>query len=125
MTKWNVKLGVYSISVLFIVATVDVAFPHTNHHAADHHGPGTPETDKLNKAHLDAMKKCQDAYRAEIEPIFKAKCFDCHSSSTRHPWYYKVPGVRQLINSDVKEAKEHLDMSQGFPFQGHTNKERA
>jgi len=35
------------------------------------------------------------------------------------PWYYVLPGVKQLINSDIEEAKEHMDMSADFPFSGH------
>ncbi|MCO5143954.1 MAG: heme-binding domain-containing protein [Oligoflexia bacterium] len=51
--------------------------------------------------------------------MFQKKCFDCHSNSTVYPWYYKTPGIKQLIDSDIEEAKEHLDFSNDFPFGGH------
>jgi hypothetical protein len=57
-------------------------------------------------------------YAAEVRPIFEHKCLDCHSGQTRYPWYYKIPGVRQLIDSDIREARGSLDMTDGFPFQG-------
>jgi len=60
-----------------------------------------------------------EIYRSEIEPIFRQKCFDCHSTKTRYPWYYKLPGARQLIDYDIREAREHIDMTDGFPFKGH------
>jgi hypothetical protein len=66
-----------------------------------------------------AQSASRSAYAADVEPIFKTKCFDCHSNKTRYPWYYEVPIVRQLINHDIEEAREHMDMSEGFPFQGH------
>ncbi|MDF1883116.1 heme-binding domain-containing protein [Sulfurimonas sp. SAG-AH-194-C21] len=59
------------------------------------------------------------AYQTDIKPIFKAKCFDCHSTQTIYPWYYKIPGVKQMIEYDIKEAKKHLDMTQDFPFISH------
>jgi len=59
------------------------------------------------------------AYLTQIKPIFKAKCFDCHSTQTVYPWYSKIPGVKQMIEYDVREAKKHLDMTKGFPFISH------
>lgn len=58
-------------------------------------------------------------YRSRIRPIFREKCFDCHSTETRFPWYYTLPGARQLIDHDIREAKKHLDMTGDFPFEGH------
>ncbi|MCB0327088.1 MAG: heme-binding domain-containing protein, partial [Bdellovibrionales bacterium] len=51
--------------------------------------------------------------------IFKQKCFNCHGIVDALPWYAKIPGPKQLIHQDIREAKEHMDMSEGFPFQGH------
>ena len=48
---------------------------------------------------------------------------DCHSGQTHYPWYYKIPGVKQFIDSDIQEAREHLDFSEGFPFKSHAKPE--
>lgn len=53
-----------------------------------------------------------------LKPIFERSCFDCHSTLVKYPWYYKVPGIKQLIDSDIKEGREHLELSNGFPFGG-------
>ena len=53
--------------------------------------------------------------------ILKRSCYDCHSNHTDYPWYAKLPGAKQLIDSDIAEAKEHLDMSKDFPFSGHAS----
>ncbi|MFT5835545.1 MAG: hypothetical protein ACI9RG_000438 [Sulfurimonas sp.] len=58
-------------------------------------------------------------YIKNIKPIFEKKCFDCHGSVTTFPWYYKVPGVKQMMDYDIKEAKKHMDMSKDFPFISH------
>ena len=53
-----------------------------------------------------------------LKPIFEKSCFDCHSRFTKYPWYHKIPGVKQLLDRDVKEGREQLDLSSGFPFSG-------
>lgn len=53
-----------------------------------------------------------------LKPIFEKSCFDCHSTLGKYPWYHKVPGIRQLIDSDIKAGREHLELSNGFPFGG-------
>lgn len=58
-------------------------------------------------------------YIKTVKPIFKKSCFDCHGNTTNYPWYYKVPGVKQLIDSDIKQSKKHLDFSKDFPFISH------
>lgn len=61
-------------------------------------------------------------YQHNVKEIFMNKCLSCHgSSNSDKPWYYVLPGVKQLINYDMKEAKKHMDMSNGFPFGGHGN----
>jgi hypothetical protein len=66
-----------------------------------------------------AYEKINKNYLKNIKPIFEKKCFDCHGSISNYPWYYKVPGVKQMMDYDMKEAKKHLDMSKDFPFISH------
>lgn len=66
-----------------------------------------------------ALKQIGVDYEKKIAPFFKKSCFDCHSSQTNYPWYYKFPIVKQIIDSDIKEGRSHLDFSQGFPFKSH------
>lgn len=55
----------------------------------------------------------------ELEPVFKRACYDCHSDKTIFPWYHGLPGIKQMIDDDIKDAQKHLDMSNGYPFGGH------
>lgn len=68
---------------------------------------------------VEAYKSINLDYQDRVRPIFQAKCFDCHSSATNYPWYYKIPIVNSIIDSHIKEAKSHIDMSKDFPFEGH------
>lgn len=54
-----------------------------------------------------------------LESIFKKACYDCHTNQTVFLWYYKLPIVKNIIDDDIAEAKQHLEMSSGFPFGGH------
>lgn len=83
-------------------------FAHKNH---SHQKPEIVETGTL--------KSINSAYMRDVKPIFQKKCFDCHSNQPRYPWYSKLPGAKQLIESDIAEAKKHLDFSSDFPFKGH------
>src|SRR3989338_3279900 len=52
----------------------------------------------------------------KLKNVFQKKCFDCHGSANAMPWYYSLPVVKGLMDHDIREAKEHLDMSHGYPF---------
>jgi len=52
----------------------------------------------------------------KLEPILRKGCFDCHSNQTHYPWYHAIPGIKQLIDKDIRAARKRLDMSKGFPF---------
>ncbi len=81
----------------------------------------TPGLHKVDDAFIEAYKSINQDYKLNVEAIFKGKCFDCHSSQTSYPWYYKIPGINLIINSHIKEARSHLDMTNGFPFKSHEN----
>lgn len=90
-------------------------FPLNAHQGESHSAPPQAVPQALEKT-LNAIA---GEYEGSVRPIFEKSCFDCHSGATRYPWYYRIPGIKQMIDEDVREAKKHLDMSAGFPFQGH------
>jgi len=81
-------------------------------HKGKHH-PNPSTLQKENFIQINEM------YLAEVKPIFEKKCFDCHGLSSSAPWYRNVPGAKQLIDDDIKESKQHLDMSSDYPFKSH------
>ncbi|OQW53826.1 MAG: hypothetical protein A4S09_06310 [Proteobacteria bacterium SG_bin7] len=99
---WNlIFLVIYKISVA-----------HENHH----HGK-EERKDAKNQGLI--LGKVNNSYLNNIKTIFERKCINCHGGQTGYPWYYKFPFAKGLIDSDVAEAKKHLDFSKGFPFKGH------
>ena len=74
----------------------------------------------------EKIAEIRAAYLSQVKPIFRQKCFDCHSAETRYPWYYNIPGARQLIDHDIRDARKHIDMNIDFPFGGsHHNPAEA
>lgn len=47
----------------------------------------------------------------EVGAILRRSCSDCHSLETRWPWYAHVAPVSWLIESDVKNARSHMNLS--------------
>ena len=78
---------------------------------------------EVNRNGLDraALEEINHVYQKKVRPIFKKACFNCHTSKTKFPWYYKLPFVKGQIDADIKEAKKHLEMGDSFPFGGHGN----
>jgi len=46
-----------------------------------------------------------------VVDVFAQACVNCHSEKTRWPWYSHVAPVSWLVESDVKRAREHLNLS--------------
>lgn len=73
----------------------------------------------ISKELQERLDYINSIYKEKVKPIFKAKCLDCHGSPKNYPFYYQIPGIKQLMNRDIREAKKHMDMSKDFPFLGH------
>ncbi|RYZ93413.1 MAG: hypothetical protein EOP06_00995 [Proteobacteria bacterium] len=88
------------------------------HQGARHDVPKSPmvKSEPTDEVTLAAIQK---SYLSDVKQIFQKSCFDCHSSTPTYPWYAKLPLVRGLIQNDISEAREHLDMTNDFPFGGH------
>lgn len=45
----------------------------------------------------------------EVTSIMKEACFDCHSNTTRYPWYAEIQPTAWWLASHVREGKKHLN----------------
>jgi hypothetical protein len=106
-----------SVAIRFLIFFPMIAFAHEGHH----HGAHSQEAKKDDsKAELKlAFEQIQADYISHVQSIFDTKCAACHSSAVMSPWYSSIPGVHQIVEHDRSEAKEHLEISKGFPFAGH------
>lgn len=65
------------------------------------------------------LKRINELYVKDVRPIFQQKCAPCHSAGSPLPWYSGLPVAKQIIQKDIREAREHIDMTRDFPFGGH------
>jgi hypothetical protein len=107
------KMSVVLIATLF----VSLAFAHEGHH----HGPHTSMAKSADAPPelKQIYEQIDREYSESVRPIFENKCAACHSSLANAPWYASLPIVNWVVESDRSEAKVHLEISKGFPFQGH------
>jgi hypothetical protein len=48
---------------------------------------------------------------ANVSSALRRACYDCHSDSTRYPWYADIQPVAWWLASHIDEGKEHLNLS--------------
>lgn len=53
-----------------------------------------------------------NAVPLEVESILGAACYDCHSATTKKPWYSQVAPLSFWIGYHVEEGREHLNFSE-------------
>lgn len=47
----------------------------------------------------------------EVKQLLAAACYDCHSNTTRYPWYAEIQPVGWWLAKHVKDGKRHLNFS--------------
>ncbi|MDO9275354.1 MAG: heme-binding domain-containing protein [Lutibacter sp.] len=48
----------------------------------------------------------------EVNEIIQTSCADCHSNSTKYPWYNEIAPASWFLAQHVKEGKENLNFSE-------------
>jgi hypothetical protein len=49
---------------------------------------------------------------AEISALLKNACYDCHSNSTRYPWYAEIQPTAWWLAQHVRDGKRFLNLSE-------------
>lgn len=89
----NLKKILVALLLLFIVAQF--------------FGPDKNEGEMTSvNAFLDETKPPEN-----VKTILKNACFDCHTNTTKYPWYNNITPVNFWLNHHVEEGKEHLNFS--------------
>jgi hypothetical protein len=47
----------------------------------------------------------------DVRSAIDRACRDCHSETTRYPWYSYIAPVSWLVNRDIQSGREHLNLS--------------
>ena len=46
-----------------------------------------------------------------VQQILKTSCYDCHSNTTKYPWYSRVQPIAWFLNDHIVEGKRELNFS--------------
>ncbi|MGE0175118.1 MAG: heme-binding domain-containing protein [Oligoflexales bacterium] len=119
-----------SIGLGFLTSYESTVLAHGNKHHGEHHDDSEEhetllpaEAAETQKENIDHTGQVNTNYLASVKSIFQKSCANCHSNKTVYPWYYPLPGVKYLIDGDIAEAREHMEISNDFPFAGHGSPE--
>ena len=91
--KWF-KIGAYVLVAAFVV----IQFIRPEKNVAT--GPGENEISR------------QYPVPAEIESILRKSCYDCHSNTTRYPWYAEIQPAGWILAGDIHDAKRALNFDE-------------
>lgn len=53
---------------------------------------------------------------ADVKTILAKACNDCHSNSTRYPWYSEIQPVSWWLSDHIKDGKRHFNFNE---FEGY------
>lgn len=119
--RYSKRAAVTFVTLLAGVASV--SFGHGKKTHETHHQDLETDLEKrvpISESQVrDALATINQSYQQSVKTILVNSCANCHSSKTIFPWYHSVPGIKQMIDRDIKEARKHLDLSSDFPFVGH------
>ena len=48
----------------------------------------------------------------DVENIMQVSCYDCHSNTTKYPWYSNVQPADWFLADHVNDGKKHLNFSE-------------
>ncbi|MEW6510789.1 MAG: heme-binding domain-containing protein [Bacteroidota bacterium] len=48
----------------------------------------------------------------EVRQVLQTSCFDCHSNTTRYPWYAEIQPVGWWLAGHIRNAKQELNFDE-------------
>ncbi|MBC7650608.1 MAG: heme-binding domain-containing protein [Deinococcales bacterium] len=87
-----------AIGIILLIAFVAIQFFHPVKNIA-----ATPSTQHISKLY---------AVPANVEQILVKACYDCHSNTTKYPWYSNIQPVDWWLNDHIKDGKRHLNFDE-------------
>lgn len=66
-----------------------------------------------NEGHLSSIEPFLEETKPpeDVKLILKESCYDCHSHSTKYPWYNHITPINYWIAGHVREGKKHFNAS--------------
>ncbi len=75
----------------------------------------------VKKLTAEAIVTDANAGFEELKPLLKQKCFDCHDSGTKLPFYGRIFRSRNPVAHHQEDGLKALDFGNGYPFKAQGN----
>lgn len=111
------RIGLVALPLL-AVALLICALAWADDEPSDGAMTAAPVMGQMPPSGNDSIFTIINAAFEKVKPAFVRSCYDCHSDQTHFPWYHTLPIIKGMIDSDIREGREHVDFSNGFPFTG-------
>ncbi|MEJ6981251.1 heme-binding domain-containing protein [Pedobacter sp. P351] len=59
-----------------------------------------------------------------VNAILRNSCYDCHSDSTRYPWYASIQPFAWWMNEHIKEGKSELNFNEFGTYSSRRQKSK-
>lgn len=86
------------LGIILLVVLVMIQFFHPAKNIA-----ATPSTHHISKLYV---------VPANVEQILVKACYDCHSNTTKYPWYSNIQPVHWWLDDHIKDGKRHLNFDE-------------
>ena len=70
--------------------------------------PETNSTDNTSKNDIELSYYIP----SQTIKLLKNSCYDCHSNSSKYPWYFKIQPIAWWMSSHTEDAKKELNFNE-------------
>ena len=61
---------------------------------------------------------------ADVKASLQKACYDCHSNTTKYPWYAEIQPVGWYLTNHVREGKQHLNFDEFLNYDANEMDEK-
>lgn len=85
------------VLIIVIIAFIIIQFIRPTKNAGE----------EIAASQITAVQQVPD----NVQQILKVSCYDCHSNTTRYPWYSKIQPVAWFLDDHIVEGKKEVNFS--------------
>jgi len=69
-------------------------------------------TKNIGNGDLSRSIEVKKTMPANVKASLQKACYDCHSNTTKYPWYAEIQPVGWYLTNHLREGKEHLNFDE-------------
>lgn len=81
-------------------------------------------TKNIGNGDLSRSIEMKSPMPADVKVSLQKACYDCHSNTTKYPWYAEIQPVGWYLTNHVREGKEHLNFDEFLNYDANEMDEK-